>query len=84
MAMFWFRPGSIFYETARLSLEQQAWASSVWLEQANHNHFNSILPGDLFSGDASRPDCKTLISADQQREFLIRYAGDFLATVFQI
>jgi len=75
--------GQYFYETARLSLEQQAWASSVWLEQANHNHFNSILPGDLFSGDASRPDCKTLISADQQREFLIRYAGDFLATVFQ-
>ena len=36
--------GQVFYE-ARLE-SQHDWATSVWLERANHNHFNSTLPDD--------------------------------------
>ena len=78
--------GQVFFtkQLAYLS-NNKPWASSVWLEQANHKSFQlDSLPGDLFSGDASRPDCKTLISADQQREFFDPLCrGFFLATVFQ-
>ncbi len=73
--------GQIFYETARLESDQQAWASSVWLEQANHNYFNDILPSDLFS-QASRSECETTLQPDQQRDFLVGYALDFLTTIF--
>lgn len=72
--------GQIFYEATRL-VEQHPWATSVWLERANHNQFNSILPSDPF-GVNGRPDCESLISGDDQRAFLADYATDFLTTLF--
>jgi hypothetical protein len=73
--------GQIFFEAARLAPSQRAWAASVWLERANHNHFNTMLPGDPF-GTPGRPDCDPLLDADAQRAFLASYAGDFLTAVF--
>ncbi|MBE2183526.1 MAG: hypothetical protein IAE89_08890 [Anaerolineae bacterium] len=73
--------GQTFYETARLESDQQAWASSVWLEQANHNYFNHILSSDLFS-QAHRIECETTLQPEQQRDFLVNYALDFLTTIF--
>ncbi|MFN3330996.1 MAG: hypothetical protein ACK47M_00605 [Caldilinea sp.] len=74
--------GQAFFEAARLAPEQKAWAISVWLERANHNHFNDMLPGDPFGGLEGRPDCDPLLDADAQRTFLATYAGDFLTTIF--
>jgi dienelactone hydrolase len=73
--------GQIFFEAARLAPAQRAWAASVWLERANHNQFNTLLPGDPF-GTPGRPDCGALLDGDAQRAFLANYAGDFLTTVF--
>ncbi|MFO7633202.1 MAG: hypothetical protein R6W76_11710 [Caldilinea sp.] len=73
--------GQIFFEAARLAPEQQSWAASAWLERANHNHFNTMLPRDPF-GTLGRPDCDSLLDADAQRAFLANYAVDFLTTVF--
>ncbi len=73
--------GQIFFEAARLAPEQRAWAISVWLERANHNHFNDTLPSDPF-GTPGRTDCDPLLAADAQRAFLVNYAGDFLTMLF--
>jgi TPR repeat protein len=73
--------GQFFFEAARLAPEQKSWATSVWLERANHNQFNTMLPGDPF-GTPGRPDCDPLLDGDAQRAFLANYAGDFLTTVF--
>ena len=50
--------GQVFYEALRL-LDTHDWATSVWLERANHNSFNTILPADPF-GLQGRPDCEPL------------------------
>ncbi len=73
--------GQIFFEAARLAPEQRAWAISVWLERANHNHFNDTLPSDPF-GTPGRTDCDPLIDAEAQRAFLVNYASDFLTMLF--
>jgi dienelactone hydrolase len=73
--------GQAFFEGARLAAEQSAWAASAWLEGANHNAFNTILPGDMVT-HRDRPDCATLLDGDAQRAWLVDYAGDFLATLF--
>ncbi|HRQ41352.1 MAG TPA: hypothetical protein PLD25_25820 [Chloroflexota bacterium] len=73
--------GQLFYEGARQNPEQQEWVTSVWLERANHNSFNSILPGDFLRLD-DRPDCETLLTGEAQRAFLADYATDFLTIVF--
>jgi dienelactone hydrolase len=73
--------GRIFFEAARLAPEQKTWAAAVWLERANHNQFNTMLPRDPF-GTPGRPDCDPLLAADAQRAFLTAYAGDFLTTIF--
>lgn len=73
--------GQHFYEGARQNPAQQEWATSVWLEQANHNSFNSILPGDFLRLD-DRPDCEKLLTGEAQRAFLAEYATDFLTIVF--
>lgn len=73
--------GKYFYEGARLAPGQTEWASSVLLDRANHNQFNDILGPDPF-GHQGRPDCETLLDGAAQREFLARYAVDFLTTVF--
>jgi dienelactone hydrolase len=72
--------GQIFYEATRL-VKRHPSATSVWLERANHNHFNSILPPDSF-GLNGRPDCDSLLPAGEQRDFLASYAVDFLTTIF--
>lgn len=73
--------GQHFYEGARQNPAQQEWVTSVWLEQANHNSFNSILPGDFLRFD-NRPDCETLLTGETQRDFLADYATDFLTIIF--
>lgn len=73
--------GQSFFEGARLVPQQSAWAASAWLERANHNAFNTILPGDMIT-HRNRPDCATLLDGDAQRAWLVDYTGDFLATLF--
>lgn len=72
--------GQFFFEGPRLAPDQTEWATSVWLERANHNAFNSILPGDMIS-QHERPDCETLLDGDAQRGWLVDYAADFLTTL---
>lgn len=72
--------GQVFYEALRLQATHD-WATSVWLERANHNAFNSILPADPF-GLQGRPDCAALLDGAAQRDFLAAYAVDFLTTVY--
>lgn len=73
--------GQLFYEGARLAPEQSAWATTAWLERANHNYFNSILADDAF-GRRDRPDCEPILAPEVQRAWLVDYAGDFLETIF--
>jgi len=73
--------GQFFYEGARLSPQQSQWATSVWLERANHNHFNQILGHDPF-GTPGRPDCDSILEGETQRRWLADYAVDFLTTLF--
>jgi len=73
--------GQLFYEITRLDPEQSAWASSVWLERANHNYFNETLKDEAVARPG-RPDCKTLLQPEAQRDFLSEYAIDFLAKIF--
>ncbi len=72
--------GQVFYEATRLETTHD-WATSAWLERANHNHFNDILPGDPF-GLNGRTDCDPLLAPEAQRAFLVTYAADFLTTIF--
>ena len=72
--------GQFFFEGPRLAPDQTEWAASAWLERANHNSFNSILPGDMITL-RDRPDCATLLDGDAQRAWLVDYAGDFLTTL---
>lgn len=73
--------GQRFYEQARLAPDQQAPALSIWLEQANHNNFNTVLRPDRLDPQ-ERPDCETLLSPEAQQDFLVDYTTDFLTTVF--
>ena len=73
--------GQKLYEGARLAPEQQSWVASVFLDQANHNYFNSTLGGDPF-GPLGRLDCDPRLDAPAQQRFLGDYAIDFLATLF--
>jgi dienelactone hydrolase len=73
--------GQLFYEIARLDREQNDWASSIWLEGANHNYFNSTLADEAVTRPG-RPDCEPLMPPETQRDFLSQYAIDFLAKIF--
>jgi hypothetical protein len=73
--------GQHFYEAARLAPQQTQWATSAWLERANHNYFNQLLPDDPFRG-AGRPDCEPILEPEVQRGFLVDYAADFLTTIW--
>jgi len=73
--------GQLFYEISRLDPEKISWASSVWLEHANHNYFNSTLADEAVTRPG-RPDCKPLLQPEAQRDFLNAYAIDFLSQVF--
>lgn len=75
--------GQFFFEGPRLAPDQTQWASSVWLERANHNGFNTLLPRDMMvHSDSDRPDCTPLLDGATQRAWLVDYSGDFLATLF--
>ncbi|MCL4857850.1 MAG: hypothetical protein KJZ93_00520, partial [Caldilineaceae bacterium] len=76
-----FQEGQHFYEAARIAPSQSAWATSVWLEQANHNHFNELL-ADEQMGRPDRPDCVSLLDANTQHNFLKSFAVDFLTAIF--
>lgn len=71
--------GQSFYEGIRLA--GSTWAASAWLEGGTHNGFNTELGKDLFPA-TDRPDCETLLPAEDQREWLVGYSADFLAAVF--
>ena len=73
--------GQLFYEITRLDPEQSTWASSVWLERANHNYFNETLSDEALARPG-RPDCEPLLQPETQRDFLSEYAIDFLAEIF--
>ena len=72
--------GQLFYEAVRLG-GGPAPATTVVLGGANHNNFNTILRGDMID-HAERPDCQPPLEPERQRRFLIDYATDFLATLF--
>jgi len=74
--------GQHFYEGARLAPDQQTWITSVFVERANHNFFNTTLGDDPF-GRQGRPDCATLLEPKVQQTFLGDYAIDFLTTLFK-
>lgn len=73
--------GQFFLETARLAAEPSAPVTSIWLERASHNAFNTVLGNDLFL-NRERKDCATLLATEEQRWFLSALAADFLTTVF--
>ena len=73
--------GQHFYEGARLAPGQQTWVTSVFVERANHNFFNTTLDDDPF-GRQGRPDCDTLLEPKAQQTFLSDYTVDFLTTLF--
>src|SRR5690606_18950834 len=66
--------GQHFYEAVRLDEGSTAPATSVVLAGANHNAFNTILGGDPFR-PTDRPDCRTLLAPEAQRQFLVDYAA---------
>lgn len=75
--------GQFFFEGPRLAADQTQWATSVWLERANHNGFNTLLPRDMVTHSAGdRPDCTPLLNGETQRAWLVDYTGDFLTTLF--
>ena len=73
--------GQFFFEGPRLAPDQTEWAISAWLDRANHNGFNSILPADMITM-RDRPDCETLLDVEAQRAWLVDYTSDFLTAIF--
>ncbi len=79
--------GQLFYEAVRLgewsatAARPNAPATSVFLERANHNGFNSQLSGDMVVMD-DREDCRPLQTPAEQQSFLVDYAADFLMSLF--
>lgn len=73
--------GQFFFEGARLAPDQIAWAASAWLEGANHNNFNAFLKPEGLDL-VGRPDCAERLAPEVQRGWLVRYASDFLALLF--
>ena len=75
--------GQVFYEGARLRPGQQTWVTSAFLEQANHNFFNSTL-GEDPSALMGRPDCDTRLDAKAQQKFLNDYPVDLLQHCLEV
>ena len=73
--------GQLFYEITRLDPDNSSWASSVWLENANHNYFNSTLADEAVTRPG-RSDCEPILQPEAQRDFLSAYTIDFLAQIF--
>lgn len=73
--------GQLFYEINRLELDNTSWASSVWLENANHNYFNSTLADEAVTRPG-RSDCEPILQPEAQRDFISSYTKDFLTHIF--
>jgi len=73
--------GQLFYEITRIDPQHGSWASSVWLERANHNYFNSTLQDESLERQG-RPDCEPFLAPEDQQDFLSGYAMDFLSAAF--
>lgn len=71
--------GQHFYEAVRFQTEH-TWATTVLLEGANHNGFNTILGPDMVA-HAGRPGCQPPLDTEAQRQFLVDYAADFLTAI---
>ena len=74
--------GQLFYEITRIDPQHESWASSIWLERANHNYFNSNLSDESLVRQG-RPDCEPLLATEDQQDFLGGYAVDFLLAAFK-
>jgi hypothetical protein len=73
--------GQLYYEITRLDPQQSDWASSIWLERANHNYFNQTLSDEALSRPG-RPDCEPLLEPEAHRTFLRDYTIAFLTSIF--
>jgi hypothetical protein len=73
--------GQLYYEITRLDPQQTSWASSVWLERANHNYFNHTLSDEAVSRPG-RPDCESLLEPATQQAFLSDYTLAFMNSIF--
>ena len=73
--------GKHYLEALRGAPEHHQPATALWLERANHNAFNTILPGDPFA-ESGRSDCEPLLAGAEQRDFLVASSADFLTTIF--
>ena len=72
--------GQHFYEAVRFQSDH-TWATTVLLDGANHNGFNTVLGGDMIA-HPGRPGCSPLPATTEQQQFLVDYAADFLTTLF--
>lgn len=72
--------GQVFYEAVRFQTDH-TWATTVLLEGANHNGFNTILGGDMIA-HTGRSGCQSPLAPEEQRQFLVDYAADFLTALF--
>jgi hypothetical protein len=74
--------GQKFYESARFDPDRTHYLTSVYLQQGNHNNFNTVLTPDVIIDD--RPDCVKgmVLTAPDQQAFLAAYAVDFLRTIY--
>jgi dienelactone hydrolase len=73
--------GQLFYEAIRLDPEAEEPATAAWLEAANHNNVRTLSNEDVVT-IRDRPGCVPLMEPQVQQEFLVRYATDFLSTIF--
>ena len=60
---------------------EHSWATTVLLDGANHNGFNTILGGDMIT-HTGRLGCSPLLATAEQQRFLVEYAADFLIALF--
>ena len=74
--------GQGFYESARFNSERENWGTTVYMEGAEHNRFNTVLPPNSIPDN--RPDCveESLITAVAQQDFLSQYTLDFLQMLY--
>jgi len=74
--------GQYVYESARLDTERTHLLTSVYLEHANHNNFNTILTAD--HPIPERPDCVAdlVLTPEAQRDFVTQYTIDFLQQLY--
>lgn len=78
--------GQGYYEDARLARSRRHFAASVYLIGANHNAFNPAVQEDDAQRLPAQSACRdgTRIPASRQRDFLARYAADFLDVAMQV